>query len=227
MKHQYFCVWTVSSGRPRSNTDTFSQLLCSPFPSPFSRKYVYRRFTAEWRERGHSVQWEQVEQKHRWVTRWSASIFLLMSRGRGHVPHFEGGWYLLAWSRRKRSYNFQASLYLNWVEGWEWLCLQLHYFKEEINPAVILEICWKRVCLPLNERGRRGMPKPKELSLSEFIYYLYICSGKKCHFFVSFYSAGWTLAGCLFSVVLPNHFEGWHEHWSCCRALLLCSVSKY
>lgn len=71
-----------------------------------------------------------------------------------------------------------------------------------------------RVCLLLKEGGggERGMPKPQELSLSELIYYLYICSGKNCHFFVSFYLAGWTLAGCVFSVLLPNHFEGWLEH---------------
>lgn len=89
-----FCVWTIYllDYPEATHTDIFSPLLCfSPFPSPFfPRKYVHRRFRLQNGETGHSVQWEQLEQKHRWVTKWSASIFLLMSWGRGHVPYFRG-----------------------------------------------------------------------------------------------------------------------------------------
>lgn len=168
-----------------------------------------------------------TEQKHRWVTRWCISA---NEQGEVCDPYLRSGWCLLiaSWSRWKRSYCSQANLYLNWIEFENKFAYNyIISGKKLIQQTVILEVCQKRVCLLLKWKGREGMPSPKELSFLELIYYMCICLGENFHFFVSFYPAGWTLAGCLFSVVLPNHFEDWHEYWSCLRALFLCSVSEY
>lgn len=72
--------------------------------------------------------------------------------------------------------------------------------------------------------GGKEIPKPKELGLLVLTNYLYICSGKNCHFFVCFYLASGPLL-CVYFCSFTKSL--WRLAWPLILSFSLCSVRKY